>query len=134
MLLLDTNAIIYLAFEQPMQSASRQATVAAAQRGEILVSSASAWEIGLLVRKGRLELTQPAPAWFATFASRPGVQTIPLSAAAAILSSFLPEPFHGDPADRMLVATARELGATFVTRDTKILDYAAAGHLRAIAC
>jgi hypothetical protein len=46
----------------------------------------------------------------------------------------LPEPFHGDPADHLLVATARALPATLITRDTNILGYADAGHLRALAC
>jgi PIN domain nuclease of toxin-antitoxin system len=57
----------------------------------------------------------------------------PLGVAAAISSSCLVEPFHGDPADRLLVTTARTLPPTLITRDAKILSYAEAGHLRALA-
>jgi PIN domain nuclease of toxin-antitoxin system len=51
-----------------------------------------------------------------------------------LAASFLPGDFHNDPADRFLVATARVMGVALLTRDRKILDYAAAGHVRAIAC
>jgi PIN domain nuclease of toxin-antitoxin system len=63
----------------------------------------------------------------------PGIRLTPLGIAAAISSSFLVEPFHGDPADRLLVATARALPATLITRAARILSYAEAGHLRALA-
>ena len=64
----------------------------------------------------------------------PGVRLAPLTEAAAISSSFLDEPFHGDLADRLLVASARSLPAALITRDARILSWAAAGHLRALAC
>lgn len=98
------------------------------------MSVVSGWEIGLLARKRRLTLDLEPLAWFERFLAAPGIRLVPLSLKAALLSSVLPEPFHGDPADRMLVATARELDATLVTRDRKILAYAEAGHLRAMAC
>ena len=58
----------------------------------------------------------------------------PLSSKAAIAASCLPGQVHRDPADRLLIATARELGVALVTRDRRILDYAARGHVQAIAC
>ena len=106
----------------------------AAGRGEVLVSPVSAWEIGLLVQKGQIRLDLEPLAWFERFLGLPGIRLTPLGTAAAISSSFLVEPFHGDPADRLLVATARTLPATLITRDAKILSYAEAGHLRALAC
>jgi PIN domain nuclease of toxin-antitoxin system len=106
---------------------------AAAQDG-VLLSVVTGWELGLLVRKRRVTLDLSAPAWLDRFLAQPGVRPLPLSPTAAITSSFLPEPFHGDPADRMLVATARELGLPLVTRDARILAYAAAGEVRALAC
>ena len=106
----------------------------AATRGDVLVSPISAWEIGLLVRKGRIRLDlEPLP-WFERFLGLPGIRLTPLRVAAAISSSSLPEPFHGDPADRLLVATARTLPAILVTRDAQILNYAEAGHVRVLAC
>ena len=68
------------------------------------------------------------------FAGLPGIRVTPLTVSAAMAASYLPEPFHKDPADRLLVAVARELGVPVVTRDDKILDYAAAGHVKAIPC
>jgi PIN domain nuclease of toxin-antitoxin system len=134
MLLLDTHALLWLDSGAPMTRESIAAIDDAAGRGEVLVSPVSAWEIGLLVQKGRIRLNLEPLLWFERFLGLPGVRLTPLGVAAAISSSFLPEPFHGDPADRLLVATARALPATLITRDTKILSYADAGHLRALAC
>lgn len=52
----------------------------------------------------------------------------------AIEASHLPGDLHSDPADRLIIATARSLGATIITRDPKILAYAEAGFVEAIAC
>lgn len=134
MLLLDTHVLLWLDSGAPMTHESVAAIDDAAARGEVLVSPVSAWEIGLLVRKGRIRLDLEPLAWFERLLSLPGMRPAPLAVAAAISSSFLDEPFHGDPADRLLVATARTLPATLVTRDARILTYAAAGHLRALAC
>jgi PIN domain nuclease of toxin-antitoxin system len=131
MVLLDTHAVLWLDSGAPMTRESIAAIDDAAGRGEVLVSAVSAWEIGLLVRKRRIRLDlEPLP-WFERFLGLPGVRLTPLGVAAAIASSFL---FHGDPADRLLVATARTLPATLITRDAKILSYSEAGHLRALAC
>jgi PIN domain nuclease of toxin-antitoxin system len=134
MVLLDTHAVLWLDSGAPMSRESIAAIDDAAGRGEVLVSPVSAWEIGLLVRKCRIRLDlEPLP-WFERFLGVPGVRLTPLGIAAAISSSFLVEPFHGDPADRLLVATARTLPATLITRDTKILSYSEAGYLQTLAC
>ena len=134
MLLLDTHALLWLDSGARMTRESMAAIDDAATRGEVLVSPVSAWEIGLLLCKGRICLDLEPLAWFERVLGLPGVRLMPLAVAAAISSSFLDEPFHGDPADRLLVATARTLPATLITRDARILSYAAAGHLRALAC
>ena len=134
MLLLDTHALLWLDSGAPMTRASIAAIDDAAGRGEVLVSPVSAWEIGLLVQKGRIRLDLAPLPWFERLLGLPGIRLTPLGVAAAISSSFLDEPFHGDPADRLLVASARTLPATLITRDAKILRYAEAGHLRALAC
>lgn len=70
--------------------------------------------------------------WVRRALGAPGVHFSPLSPEVALDSTRLPEPVHGDPADRILVATARRVGATLVTRDTKILDYGRQGLLSVI--
>jgi PIN domain nuclease of toxin-antitoxin system len=66
--------------------------------------------------------------------SRAGIRPIPLPHRVVVHAALLPGALHGDPADRLLIATARELDVPIVTRDHRILDHAAQGHLQAIAC
>ena len=70
--------------------------------------------------------------WFARLASGPGIRPVALTASIAIDAYHLPGTFHADPADRMLVATARRLAIPIVTRDRKIIAYAEAGHVGVI--
>jgi PIN domain nuclease of toxin-antitoxin system len=99
-----------------------------------LFSAVSAWEIGLLVARGRIQLAIPIQNWIARFLQRPGILGVPLGIDAAIEATRLPGDAHRDPADRFLIAQARILDAQIVTRDRQILAYAAAGHVRAVAC
>jgi PIN domain nuclease of toxin-antitoxin system len=134
LLLLDTNALVYLAEGLPMRGTALAEIEAAGRAGAVLVSPVSAWEVGLLAARGRLPLSLEPRLWFDTFLARPGMRLAPLTPSAALLSAFLPGDLHADPADRLLAATARELGAPLVTRDARLLAYAAAGHMRAVAC
>ena len=136
MVLLDTCASIWLLEQQPMSAASLDAIRDATRSGRVLVSPISAWEIGLLAQRPRRALSfEPSPqAWFSDLLTLPGVRLTPLGHRAAIAASSLPGQLHRDPADRLLIATARELDVPLVTRDRRILAYAAQGHLRAIAC
>lgn len=132
-MLLDTCAAVWLLNGDPMSGESLKAIREAAIRGGVLVSPVSAWEAGLLAARG--VVFRPSPhAWFESLLGLAGVRLAPLSPRAAIESSFLPGRMHGDPADRMLAATARELGARLVTRDKRLLAYARLGHLAAVAC
>jgi PIN domain nuclease of toxin-antitoxin system len=92
----------------------------------------SAWEIAMLVSKGRLDLGGQARDWLAKVMKHPAWQTIPVDAAAAVESVNLPGDFHNDPADRFIVATARLNGFAVVTADRAILEYSRAGHAKAI--
>ena len=115
----------------------RAAIAEAADAYALSVSAISAWEVGLLCRPARREplvLSAPPEIWFANILAVPGVRYIPLDGATAIRSSYLPMPLHDDPADRMLIATARDNNLVLVTRDEKILEYAKLGHVRAVAC
>lgn len=109
----------------------------AADAYQLHVSSVSAWELGLLCspkRRYPVVLSAEPEVWFANIIAEPGVSLLPLDGATAIRSSFLPEPLHDDPADRMLIATARDNNLCLVTRDEKILAYAALGHVLAARC
>jgi PIN domain nuclease of toxin-antitoxin system len=136
MVLLDTCAIIWMVQEQPMASAALSAIRQAAAVGSLFVSPVSAWEVGLLATRRRQPLTfRPTPIlWVERLLARPGIRPAPLPHRVAVSAAFLPGELHGDPADRLLIATARELGAPLVTRDRRILDYAAQGHVDAIPC
>lgn len=137
--LLDTCAAIWLANGDPIAPAALAAISYAALADGIFVSPASAWEVGLLSRvRGA---NQPAvsflpdpQSWFARLMGGPGIKEAPLLPEIAIASSHLPEPLHGDPADRFIIATARHHQIPIITRDGRIIDYAAQGHVNVIAC
>jgi len=134
-LLLDTCAALWLAADAPMAERAVQAISSATQAGvAVQISPVTAWEIGLMARKGRFRSSLSPQRWFQRLAGLPGLAMCGLDADILMASSFLPGELHGDPADRMMAATARELGFTLVTRDQALLDYAAAGHLSALAC
>ncbi len=99
-----------------------------------MVSPISAWELGLLAARSKLPATQSPVALFQEFIERPGIALERLTPDILIDSSFLPGDFHNDPADRIIIATARAFGLTVVTRDKAILDYARQGYVRAINC
>lgn len=135
MLLLDTHAAVWLYEGLRMRREALDALEAARSEGGVLVSPVSAWELGILVSKDRIRLSLRPSAWMKRFLDQPGVRLAPLTVEAAAEAAFLPQPFHGDPADRLLVATARELGVPLVTRDSRILEYAStSGSLRVVRC
>ena len=91
-------------------------------------------EISLLASKGRLILKQPCLEWVGAALLRSVTELMPLTVEIAVECNSLPGEFHNDPADRIIMATARVEGLTVVTRDRQILDYAAAGYASALAC
>ena len=136
MVLLDTCAIIWMVEDAPLDRRARAEIRRAAASHTVLVSPVSAWEVGLLANRVSAGFSfQPSPVrWFQTLLARPGISLTPLTTEAAIQAASLPGELHRDPADRLLIATARDLGAPLVTRDKRILAYAAQGHLDAIPC
>jgi PIN domain nuclease of toxin-antitoxin system len=134
MILLDTCALIWVMNRDPLLPAALRAIERAARAGELYLSPVSAWEIGALVGRGRLKLDVSAESYVDRIFTRAGVQIAALTPEIAVRSSSLPGDFHGDPADRMLVATAMVMGLRLMTRDRRILDYGAQGHLSVISC
>jgi len=131
LLLLDTHTLIWSVEEGPRLGRRSKSTLnAAAIESRIVVSAITPWEIGLLVSKNRLQLGCDVMQWVWQALARTGVRLIPLEAEIAVASSNLPFEMHADPADRILVATARSLGATLVTADERLLEVAAKGYFR----
>ncbi len=134
-LLLDTCATIWLAKDEPVSDKASDAVRRAAESGEpTYVSPITAWEIGLLAARGRLNLLMAPERWFERLLEAPGLRLADMSSSVLVASSFLPGTPPNDPADRILAATAREYGYTLVTRDRPLLDYAERGYLKALAC
>lgn len=106
-----------------------------AERG-LYVSAATAWEIGIICHKPELSavIGKSARDWFATAVGAIRANLLLLDADLMFDVGELPDLAHRDPMDRMLIATARAHDLTLVTRDRVILDYAALGHVRALAC
>ncbi len=90
---------------------------------DVMVSAISAWEIAMLINKGRLIFTTNVEAWFHDVEQIEGVHLVPVDAAIGIKATILPGTFHKDPADRIIVATARTLACPLVTADKKISVY-----------
>ncbi len=124
MIVLDTHVWIWWLSEPERLSAAQRAVLARAQgEGGIGVSVLSCWEVAKLVERGRITLDRPVDEWLRNALSDSGVRLLDLTPAVAVASTQLPGAFHRDPADQIIVATARLLGATLVTSDRKILDY-----------
>jgi PIN domain nuclease of toxin-antitoxin system len=134
-LLLDTHVWLWLfegAATELAPSIVRTLETAGRTR-RLMVSVLSVWEIAMLEARRRVRLSMDCRTWVRRALQAPGLRLHGLTPAVAIESMRLPGAIHGDPVDRMLVATARLTGATIVTRDSRILDYAAGGHVAALA-
>jgi PIN domain nuclease of toxin-antitoxin system len=128
-LLIDTHVLLWLVEGYgSLGSESRTAIDASARQSCLYISAITPWEIGLLVSKGRLQLNADVMQWIRAALDKPGVQLASLDPEIAVASTRLPWEMHPDPADRILVATARHLGATLVTADAALLEMAAKGH------
>jgi PIN domain nuclease of toxin-antitoxin system len=129
-LLLDTCAVLWLAQGVEMTPQSRKAIF----DRNLHVSPISAWEIANLVRKGRLASTLPVANWFRQTVDKMAAAMPQLTVEILADSCGLPGSPPDDPADRIIIATAREADMTVVTRDRQILEYARAGHVRTLVC
>ena len=131
MIVLDTHVLVWWANGQTasLPTAARRAIAAELKGGRIAISSISAWELAMLVAHGRMALSVDTRQWLDLVGQIEAVEFVPVDNAIAIDSVELPGEFHKDPADRLIVATARKLGAPLVTADEKIRAYP---HLRTI--
>ncbi len=121
--LLDTHAIVW--WQADGQRLSARATREIARAEGILVSPISCWEIATLVARDRIALDRDVYSWTRDLLDQDRVQLAALTPQAAVGAALLGQQgFHGDPADRFLYATARDLVVPLVTKDATIRDYA----------
>jgi PIN domain nuclease of toxin-antitoxin system len=123
MIVLDTHIWIWWVHGDPLLSAATRALIDSFEQTGIAISAISCWEVAKLVERGRLTLPCPTSAWLQQALAYPGVQLIELSTQICVESTQLPGKFHRDPADQIIVATARILDVPLVTVDDKILKY-----------
>jgi PIN domain nuclease of toxin-antitoxin system len=90
---------------------------------ELLLSAISPWEFSKLLEKKRLGISVNPEDWIKTALEMPKLKIAPLSPILAYRSTTLPQPFHDDPADQIIIATAREENAIVLTKDDRILSY-----------
>jgi PIN domain nuclease of toxin-antitoxin system len=134
-LLWDTCAAIWIYEGARLAQAALDAMSEAHREGvSSYISPISAWEIGMLTSRGRLHLLIRPERWFANLFEVPGVRLAELTPDVLIASSSLPGKPPQDPTDRIIAATARELGATLITRDRALLDYGEQGHVAVVGC
>ena len=134
-LLLDTCAALWLVSGAEVSAEAKQALAHARKEGDtVYVSPITGWEIGLLALRGRFASPHPPKVWFDRLLAIEGVRMADLPPFTLIDSSFLPGQPPRDPADRIIIATARDQELTIVTRDRQILSYSSAGHVLALTC
>ncbi|MXY32909.1 MAG: type II toxin-antitoxin system VapC family toxin [Boseongicola sp. SB0664_bin_43] len=121
--LLDTHILLWWHGDRGRLSLDQVEVIAAAGPATPLqVSDISLWEVATLYSLGRIRLTIPLREWLEKAVAPPLVRRHGISPATAAELASLPDSFHRDPADRILVATARITGATLLTQDRRILD------------
>jgi PIN domain nuclease of toxin-antitoxin system len=134
-ILLDTCAAIWITEGASISDEAEAALVESMDEGgDVMLSPMTAWEIGMLVARGRYSISMTVQAWFDHAIGRSNTAVADLTPSILIQSSFLPGNPPPDPFDRVFIATARDHGYRIMTRDLKILDYAAQGHVQAVAC
>ncbi|MGI9250674.1 MAG: type II toxin-antitoxin system VapC family toxin [Pseudohongiellaceae bacterium] len=129
-LLLDTCAVIWFFNGEPVSDAALKAFAETTP----YISPISAWEIGMLAAKNRVAFSIPARTWVDQVFTRPNVRIADMTPEVLVDSSFLPGSAPSDPADRIIISSARHFGLDIVTRDHLILEYAKHGHVGALKC
>jgi PIN domain nuclease of toxin-antitoxin system len=121
-IILDTHILIWWVNQSDRLQAGTLQRIET-ESDAVAVSAISLWEIAKLVQGGRLQLSIPVEDWIEQALAYPKVVVVPLSPVIAVESTRLPQPFHKDPADEIIVASARVLACPLITYDGKILNY-----------
>ncbi len=124
MILIDTHVLVWwVNGSKSLSSTADKAIKEALKKSEVIISSISAWEIAMLIEKERLILSMDIESWLGEVGQIDGTRFVSVDNEIGVKSTKLPGEFHQDPADRMIVATARKLAIPLVTADEKILEY-----------
>lgn len=123
MILLDTHIWVWWTSSPDKLTVEQMDAILAKEADIIGISTISCWEIAKLVERGRLKLDCSIDEWFSLALQYPGVQLLELTPAIAPASTRLPGEFHRDPADQIIVATARIFNCPLITSDEKIISY-----------
>ena len=122
MILIDTHIFVWWTSDpERLRSSHREVLSTRAER--FALSVISCWEVAKLVEYGRLDLDRPVLEWIVSALERHHLELLPLTPTIAVESTQLPDPFHRDPADQIIVATARINEIPLLTEDSKIIDY-----------
>jgi PIN domain nuclease of toxin-antitoxin system len=133
--LLDTCTAIWMTTREPLAEKAVAALADAKAAGQpVFVSAITAWEMAMLLARGRIRETKTAEQWYSDFRLEAQIEEQPVTARIFMSSCSLPQPLHKDPIDRILIATARQNDLTIITRDRAILNYGVAGYVRTLAC
>ena len=132
-LLLDTCTAIWIAQGERLREPAAS-ELKKKRREPLFVSPITAWEIATLASKDKIALAIDPEAWFESFCGLPGVTLAKMPPSVLVASANLPGTPPTDPADRILIATARAFGYTLVTRDKLLLKYGECGHIQVMGC
>ncbi|CAK6516445.1 type II toxin-antitoxin system VapC family toxin [Rickettsia helvetica] len=133
-LVLDTHVLLWSLLQPEELSEQIKHKINLVQENsQLFLSSISLWEIAMLNFKKRINIYEPIKDFLNSITNINGLSIKDISPEIAAESIALMDGFHGDPADRIIVATAKCLGATILTRDQKILNWAKLGHIKSIS-
>ena len=130
MIVLDTHAWVWWTIDPDRLSETQRQEITDSEEDRIGVSAISCWEVAKLCEYERLALPVDLPEWFQLALQYPGVSLLDLTPEVAVESTTLPGAFHRDPADQIIVATARVHGCPLVTSDDRIVGYPYVGTVR----
>lgn len=132
MILLDTHALLWLIADDPQLGPEARDVIEEASTADLLfLSPISLWEIALKSSRSKLDLGLPLRPWIRRTLELTRVRLMPISSETACSCAELPPEFHGDPADRLIAATARAEGMVLLTHDRHLLRLAKQGFFRA---
>lgn len=123
MIVLDTHIWVWWVHDSPNLADAYRTLIKQHESAGLGISAISCWEVAKLVEKGRLSLPYSTAEWLNQALAYPGVNLLPLAPRIAVESTALPQPFHRDPADQIIVATARVYDCPLVTADSLIRSY-----------